>query len=64
MAFSKETDDSRCIVVLNPSSTLQAVYDFSALGDVTPLAEVAVEGHTTYSGKELYLAPGAIVILK
>lgn len=64
VAFSKETEGSRCIVVLNPSSTLQAVYDFSALGDVTPLAEVAVEGHTTYSGKELYLAPGAIVILK
>ncbi len=63
-AFTKKTADSSIVVVINPSYERGIVYDFSTLGDVKPVAEVSAVGESTYSGKELYLQPGAVVILK
>ena len=63
-AISKVTDTSTIYIVVNPSTTEKVIYDFSFLGEVTPVAELSVEGQCTYSGKELYLAPGSVVILK
>ena len=63
-AMTKTYGDSTIILVINPSITDGFIYDFSGLGDVTPVAELSVEGETTYSGTELYLAPGAVVVLR
>ena len=63
-AISKVTEDSTIYIVVNPSTTEKVIYDFAALGNVTPKAELSVVGESTYSGHELYLAPGSVVILK
>ena len=62
--LSKVTEDSTIYLAINPSATNGYIYDFSVLGDVKPVAEVSAVGETTYENNLLYLAPGAVVVLK
>ena len=61
--ISKKTENSTIYLAINASAEREYDYDFSALEGYKPVAEVAVEGHSTYKGTSLHLAKGGIVVL-
>ena len=61
--LSKETGDSTIYLLINPSTEKEYVYDVpEALQNYKPVAELAVEGNSTYRNGKVYLAKGGIVI--
>lgn len=56
--------DEVIYLLINASSSTAASYDYSSLGDVAPVAELAAEGNSTYRDNLVHIRPYGVVILK